>query len=353
MDTLTERTFVLNFRALPGKLKYADVFDFIANKLGFDLSQVKHLQISNGKVYVGTESPQIAQNMVQEHNMKHEYSHDGKAYNIPLEMEDGSIEVRVHDLRPRTTHRMLAQRMREYGEILSIREETWKDHLPGIPNGVRILRMKLVKPIPSYVQVDTEMTLVTYRGQVATCKHCNRNVHYAQKCSEYAKSIKTSVNTRLTMAEAVKQNDTNDGFIEPRKKGRKTTSSLNALGKSHLINRSNISLADSEISVSSMEHMDTEFPALDGTHSANLDTSSAGETADSTPVAITGSSLQLSGSFDDESSHGGKQHSTMSQSAIQSTNTSTIKRPGSPLDADIKNTDKRQTRSQSSRSKNN
>lgn len=343
MDTLTERSFVLNFRALPGKLKYADVFDFIANKLNFDLSRIKHLQISNGKVYVGTESAQIAQDMVQEHNMKHEYVHEGKTYNIPLEMEDGTIEVRVHDLRPRTTNRMLAQRMREYGEICSIREETWKDHLPGIPNGVRILRMKLVKPIPSYVQVDTEMTLVTYRGQVATCKHCNRNVHYAQKCSEYAKSIKTSVNTRMTMAEAVKRTDTSNDFIEPRKKGRRTTSSLNAQAKNHLTNRSNISLAESEISLSSMEHMDAEFPALEDTQGVPQKT--PGETASTSAGSNLDSSSQFSGTFDD---HGNKHHSTTSQTI----NTMNVKRPGSPLQADIKNADKRQTRSQPSRNKN-
>lgn len=212
----TDSTFVVNFRVLPNRPKTGDISDFLTQKLGFDLSKLKHLQIIDSRVFVGTDSPREAQDIVQEHNLKHEVQQDGKTFRIPLSMEDGAVEVRLHEIRPRINNQQVAQRMGEYGEVLSIREDVWRDHFPGIPNGVRLVRMKLQKPIPSYITVENERTLVTYKGQVATCKFCQRRVHYNMKCSEYARTLKsTSVNQRLTMVEVLKgsSGSNNDTFI--------------------------------------------------------------------------------------------------------------------------------------------
>lgn len=260
MASTVDRTFVISFKAVPNKPRFADISNFIVQKLNFALPQIKHLQITNGRVYVGTESPEIAQNMVQEHNMKHQLEHDGKLYPIPLFMEDGTIEVRIHDLRPRINNQQLVQRMKEFGKISSIREETWKDFFPGVPNGVRVLRMRLTKPIPSYITVDTEMTLVTYRWQVATCKHCHRNVHYTQTCAEYAKSLRPSVNERLTMAEVVKNPSAYDDPTQAKKAklnstSQDTTNPSDQAEEKQQLQRtnSNISLVGSDISISSAE----------------------------------------------------------------------------------------------------
>ncbi|XP_058817206.1 uncharacterized protein LOC131680512 [Topomyia yanbarensis] len=244
MASSVDKTFVINFKVVPTKLNFPAIAEFITKNLAIEATQLQHLQVSNGRVFVGTDSAQTAQDIVQEHNLKHQVEHDGKSYSIPLSMEDGSVEVRVHDLRPSTSNRQLAYRMRDYGEIISIRDEVWKDFFPGIPNGVRIMRIKLTKPIPSYVMVDTTMTLVTYKGQVATCKHCNRRVHYAQKCSEYAKSSKPSVSGRLTLAEIVKNGDnrsiSQQTFRQP------NNASSTGLKKGTPHHGSNISLAGSE-----------------------------------------------------------------------------------------------------------
>lgn len=294
MASTVDRTFVINFKTVPSKLKYADISDFIVQKLDFPLTEIKHLQITNGRVFVGTESPEIAQNMVQNHNMKHQVEHEGKLYTIPLSMEDGTIEVRIHDLRPRISNQQLVHRMREFGQVSSIREEVWKDFFPGVPNGVRILRMRLLKPIPSYIVVDTVSTLVTYRGQVATCKHCNRNVHYTQTCSEYAKSLRSSVNERLTVADVVKNSsehqtqdqDQDEGdFIEVKRSRRSGTSRFaGALEKGFLRHRSrsNISLARSEISFSSTEGVNL-------TSSASIEQSAA---VFSAPEPVAASTVQ-------------------------------------------------------------
>ncbi|XP_055528059.1 putative uncharacterized protein DDB_G0282499 [Wyeomyia smithii] len=119
-------------------------------------ANVKQHQIINGRVYVGTESPEIAQNMVQSHIMQHELEHNGKPYSIPLSMKDGTIEVRIHSTE-------------NYQPSTGTKDEfTLCEKRPGVPNGVRILRMILSKPILSYVHIDTEIRENTNSNTVSS-----------------------------------------------------------------------------------------------------------------------------------------------------------------------------------------
>lgn len=341
---MVDRTFVINLQVVPNKLKYPEIFAFINNKLGLAVTDLKHLQITNGRVFIGTDSPQTAQNIVQEHNLQHQLEQGGKLYNIPLAMEDGSVEVRVHDLRPRISNRQVAHRMREYGEPLSIRDEVWKDYCPGVPNGVRVLRMKLSKAIPSYISVDTEMTLVTYKGQVATCKHCNRSVHYSQKCSDYAKSLQSSVNDRLTMADVVRGSSGDSTFVQPQ---RDRSSSVKTRGASahtqhHL---SNMSIASRATSISPVEP--AKETSID--MSTELEQSTQGVGGQSVAADITRKTLESRNisppflGFDNGTSASASGNNGDNTNNRQST--ANVKRPGSPLSADNKNAEKKPTQS--------
>lgn len=327
--TSTERTFVVNFRVIPARVKNQDIFDFMQHKLGFEFTQIRHLQITNGRVFVGTDSPQIAQDIVQEHNMKHQHEHEGKSYTIPISMEDGSIEVRIHDLRPRVTNKQLAQRMLEYGEVLSIREEVWKDFLPGVPNGVRIVRMTLRKAVSSYITVDNCMILVTYKGQVAACKHCNRNVHYTLKCSEYAKSIQVSVNSRLSMADVLKS-----GLPTERSNTQPSHFASSQLRKNTPHYRSNVSLA-SDISISSAEHMDTDHQKPETVGPSAKDT--AGETSG---FSGTAEISKVGSTASQNTTEAPSDNTGNNQAATQA------KRPRSPQFVEPQNIEKRQSRTE-------
>lgn len=351
MTTLVDRTFVINFRVVPNKLKYPEIFAFITNKLGLSVTDLKHLQITNSRVFIGTDSPQTAQDIVQDHNMQHQIEQDGKLYRIPLSMEDGSVEVRIHDLRPRINNKQVAIRMREYGEILSIREEVWKDYCPGVPNGVRVLRMKLSKAIPSYISVDTDMTLVTYKGQVATCKHCNRRVHYSQKCSEYAKSLQISVNDRLTMADVVKGSGENTTFVQPPRRDR--SSSIKSRGTGSRPPHHNLPkptpTATWGMSVSSMEPMDqmsidmpTGVQQSQTTQGVGGESAVAGSDISKKNFEDRDISPPLRG-FDEQTSSGHNRTADNNTNNRQST--ANVKRPGSPLSADNENAEKKPTQS--------
>ncbi|XP_058822321.1 uncharacterized protein LOC131683927 [Topomyia yanbarensis] len=111
-----------------------------------------------------------------------------------VHMENDMVDVRIHDLAPRTKKDYIKQIMSQYGEVESITNDTWRNFFTGIPNGVRIVRMRVTKPISSYMTIECkspkdgetykQTTLITYPGQTPTCQFCNHTAHYGKTCAE-------------------------------------------------------------------------------------------------------------------------------------------------------------------------
>lgn len=174
---------------LPVRPKPAVVKRFLEEKIQLDMMQVKSIQLHNvrNNTLIEMYNAEAADLLADEHNLKHSLEHNNKIYPIPVYVDDGATNVRVHDLPPELANEVIVKHMRQFGEIISIEDEKWTNFFPGIPNGVRVLRMRLSRAIPSFVEVDNEKTLVTYTNQTPTCRHCGRQVHFTMKCSEAAK----------------------------------------------------------------------------------------------------------------------------------------------------------------------
>uniref|UniRef100_A0A8D8I4T4 (northern house mosquito) hypothetical protein n=1 Tax=Culex pipiens TaxID=7175 RepID=A0A8D8I4T4_CULPI len=80
----------------------------------------------------------------------------------------------------------------------------------GIPNGVRVLRMKLTKPVPSYVSIKGLISLAAHFW-ISTCRRCEQRNHPDKTCSA-AKAGKTNVNCEMTTC---KQTTTNTIVPDP------------------------------------------------------------------------------------------------------------------------------------------
>lgn len=93
------------------------------------------------------------------------------------------MPVRVLDLPPEMKHTTVIEFLTQYGEVQSVTRERWKIFFPGVYNGVRILHIKLTKPIPSFVTISGHMTSISYPWQQKTCRWCERDVHPGQKCN--------------------------------------------------------------------------------------------------------------------------------------------------------------------------
>lgn len=87
------------------------------------------------------------------HHLKHFMMAADKKFNIPVFMEDNATNVRIHDLPTDIPNEVVEDYMKRYGKVKSVAGDLWKKHFPGIPNGVRVVRIELDKHISSYVRI--------------------------------------------------------------------------------------------------------------------------------------------------------------------------------------------------------
>lgn len=125
-----------------------------------------------------------------------------------IRLDDNSVSIKLHDLLVEVTDNEIIKYSSLYGEVRAVREGQWGTQFlwAGIPDGYRYVTMVLAKPVPSYVTISGEQTLVSYRGKKQTCKYCERAVHFGMTCtqSQYCSAQKSSVQNRITsFAEAV------------------------------------------------------------------------------------------------------------------------------------------------------
>lgn len=186
-----ENTFRIDYSKIPKKPSYEELHHFIGEVLGMKREEVKRLQCSKflGCAFVKASSFTVAERIVQEHDGKHVLEVDKKKYYLRLWMEDGGVDVKLHDLSEDVQDNSIINTMKEYGDILSIRELLWdsKYQFGAISTGVRLVRMIVKKNIPSTITIDSETTCVSYSGQLQTCKHCNEFAHNGITCVQNKK----------------------------------------------------------------------------------------------------------------------------------------------------------------------
>ena len=101
-------------------------------------------------VYVTMPTLERALAIVNAHNGIHFVTHEGKQHKIAIEMVDDATEVKVRDLPPGIPDADVVAELGGFVEVLTIVPGVWgsETRLAGIPSGVRIVRIKLAKPIP-------------------------------------------------------------------------------------------------------------------------------------------------------------------------------------------------------------
>lgn len=188
-----ENTFRIDYSRIPKKPTYEDLHHLVGVKLGLKREEVLRLQCSriHGCAFVKTCDLQTAQRIVEEHDGKHTFEVDKKAYTLRMWMEDGGVDVRLYDLSEDVSDVAITEFMAAYGDIISIREVMWEDKYSfgAIPNGVRVVRMVVKKNIPSIVTIDGEATSVLYQGQLSTCRHCGELSHSGIPCVQNKKLL--------------------------------------------------------------------------------------------------------------------------------------------------------------------
>ncbi|EDS30091.1 conserved hypothetical protein [Culex quinquefasciatus] len=137
MKTFRQNSLVFDFNVMPVVPELGTIQIFLQQQIKLDLSSVRNLQVnvSRNQVIIETTTPDQAFAIARDHNSKHFIVHAKKRFLIPIYVEDGAIEVKVHDLPPRMPNNIIEEHLKQYGEITSIHNEVWRDFFPGIPNG--------------------------------------------------------------------------------------------------------------------------------------------------------------------------------------------------------------------------
>jgi hypothetical protein len=67
--------------------------------------------------------------------------------------------------------------------MVSIQDESWSNaYLYRVPNGIKVIKMKMNKHLASKMNVAWHNVLVSYEGQQVTCYGCGHTGHMYQTC---------------------------------------------------------------------------------------------------------------------------------------------------------------------------
>uniref|UniRef100_A0A182HXY5 Uncharacterized protein n=1 Tax=Anopheles arabiensis TaxID=7173 RepID=A0A182HXY5_ANOAR len=129
-------TFRIDYSEAPKRPTLEETVNFLFEVLetGVDVKMVQR-NTAQSAVYVTMPTLERAESIVKEHSGKHCITHEGKICDLPPGIPDENVSAELN----------------RFGEVLTIVPGVWGagTRLAGIPLGVRIVRMKLAKPIPS------------------------------------------------------------------------------------------------------------------------------------------------------------------------------------------------------------
>lgn len=158
---------------------------FVEKSMGLNFTGLRSIQLHNIHhcVLIEMTDPAAAVKTAAEHHLKHAFRISPTKEIVILIY----VDVRIHDLPPDMSNMQIAKAMLQYDDVLTIRDEVWRDIFPDLPNGVRVLKMKLSKPVRLYVTICSLSSLATHTGQIATCRLCGFQRHVSKSCSDAAK----------------------------------------------------------------------------------------------------------------------------------------------------------------------
>nr|ABF18121.1 hypothetical conserved protein [Aedes aegypti] len=164
MHSHRKNTLVVDFGVLPKRPAIEQVEEFLQKFVKLDMADVRNIQLHTLKscVFIEMNDAGVAPRLQKQHHLQHCFIREGLKYYIPIYVDGPTTTVRIHDLPPQMSNTVIWDHMEQYGKIISIHNEVWKNYFKGVPNGVRVVRMRMEKKVPSYIVINNERTFVSY-----------------------------------------------------------------------------------------------------------------------------------------------------------------------------------------------
>uniref|UniRef100_A0A0P6J4B7 Putative translation elongation factor ef-1 alpha/tu n=1 Tax=Aedes aegypti TaxID=7159 RepID=A0A0P6J4B7_AEDAE len=164
MSRHRRNTLVVDFSTLPKRPALDQVEEFLKHRIKLDMADVKSIQLHHLEncVFIEMNNASLAPRLHKQHHLQHSFVYEGRDYFVPVYVDGPNTVVKIHDLPPQMSNTAITNFMQQYGKVISIQNDVWKNFFPGVPNGVRVLRMKIEKPLPSYVAVDGHRSYISF-----------------------------------------------------------------------------------------------------------------------------------------------------------------------------------------------
>ncbi|KXJ79122.1 hypothetical protein RP20_CCG002273 [Aedes albopictus] len=198
-----ENTFKVDLSNFPKRPSFEEIHGFIHETIGLTVDQVLRLQMNHAQncAHVKCRDLKTAQDAVDRHDNRHELEVNRTKFRVRLAMDDGGVEIKIHDLSENVRNEDIAAYLKQFGDVVSIKEQVWGENFvfKGVSSGVRVAKVILRRHIKSFVSICGEETLVSYRNQPQWCKHCTNPSHPGNTCVENKKLLgqKVDLNNRL------------------------------------------------------------------------------------------------------------------------------------------------------------
>ena len=182
-----QQTIVCAFDKHSPRVSAFEIHEWVYETLRIQEHDVVMIQIDGPMqhVYIKFRDPQRLQTLLEATQGHEDFRHEnGKISKVRIEAVGlGMRRVRVACLPPKVEDGTLKMTLSKYGEIRDIQPEMWPNiYRYHVPNGVHVIRMSLVKHIPSHVMVAGHGGLISYEGQPTTCYSCNEPGHIKTEC---------------------------------------------------------------------------------------------------------------------------------------------------------------------------
>uniref|UniRef100_A0A0P6K0Q4 Putative translation elongation factor ef-1 alpha/tu n=1 Tax=Aedes aegypti TaxID=7159 RepID=A0A0P6K0Q4_AEDAE len=164
MSVYRKNTLVVDFSVLPKRPPLEQVEEFLKKFMKLDMADVKSIQLHNLNkcVYIEMIDASVAPRLHKQHHLQYCFVHEGVTYYIPVYVDGPTTTVRILDLPPHMSNDVITKHLQQYGKVISIQNEVWKHFFPGVPNGVRIVRMRIEKTLPSCIVIESHSTVINF-----------------------------------------------------------------------------------------------------------------------------------------------------------------------------------------------
>ena len=175
---------------------------------------------------------EAVQEVVDAYDSKFAIKYNDTTHHMRLYVEDGGTDVKLHHLPPKMPEEWIAEYLSSYGEIIHIKHEMCKSQLfPQTPSGVRVARVRMTAPIPSFINIKGYSSHCTYTNQIQTCRHCNQEVHFGASCAENRTKLSTqnknmSLYSKVLAGGPVRERDPTDSAAGKAAQQQQPTSSI-------------------------------------------------------------------------------------------------------------------------------